>query len=429
MSEDLDSYDLFNPLTIKEGAYVMLKLPSENHRVIKLTLGSIIKLGKFGSFYSDDIIGHPFGYTYEIIGDKQLRIVDEEFSTDVNELEDDEHNQDLNDDPTAQTLSMKDIEQLKKQDTNGGRSLIDKVISGHVAFDKKTQFSKEKYMKRKEQKFLRRFRPVPIGSSELIDYYVDKENPSKVMDITEESLGLVLSLANIRPGGTYLVADDMSGVMVAGMLERMNGEGLIIVAHDEEHPKLDGLKVLNLPEAYVEKMVRNISWLDFLDLEQAKEYEFEEKTEDEIAALPDNLKLQYKRRVKRSQNYHFVRDIIDQSKFDALILATNIDVPSLIPRVINSIAGSRPIVIYDPAKELLVETTYLLKKDLRVLAPTIMETRIRKYQTLPGRMHPHMTMRGGGGYILWGTRVFPSDNVNAVKITRGRKKVLETDRK
>lgn len=415
----IDVQELFNPATIKDGNYIMIRLPSENHRVFKLAAGAKIGLGKFGSFHVDDILGHPFGYTYEIIGDRQLRLVNEEFTTDKDELEPDENNRDLFDDPTAQTLSMEEIEALKKNSQDGGREIIERVVSSHVAFDKKTTFSQEKYLKRKQQKFLKRFTPVPIGSTELIDYYLDKD-AQKVMDISEESLGLMMSLANIRPGGTYLVVDDLNGVIVAAMLERMGGEGLIVVAHDDEHPKLDGLKFMNLSEDFITSHVRSINWLDFIDPEEAEIVPT--LSDAELSALKPSHKVQYLRKKRRADNLAVVRALIDGCKFDGLIISTELHVPTLIPHLLPAIGGSRPIVIYDAAKEALVETTHLLHKDLRVLAPTIMETRVRRYQTLPGRMHPHMTMRGGGGYVLWGTRVIPNENVNAVGTVRGPKK-------
>lgn len=415
----VDTYELFNPSIIKDGNYVMIKLPSENSRVHKLTKGASINLGKFGIFRADDIIGHPFGYTYEIVGEHQLRVVKEEFVEDKSELEPDEHNQNLRDDPSAQTLTMQQIEDLKKQSVDGGRELVEKVISSHAAFDQKTAFSQEKYLKRKQQKFLKRFRPVPIGSSELIEYYMDKD-PAKIRDISEESLGLMMSLANIKPGGTYLVVEDLSGVLVAAMLERMGGEGTIVIAHGDEHPKLDALKFLNLGDKFINKCVKSINWLDFFEPEQAETVE--SLTEEELAALKKNAAVQYHRKKRRFDSFNAVRALVDAANFDALILGTELFVPTLIPRLIPMVGGSRPIVMYDAAKEALVETTHVLHKDLRVLAPTIFDTKVRRYQTLPGRMHPHMTMPGGGGYVLWGTRVLPSENVNAVGSVRGNKK-------
>lgn len=424
IQEEVDSYELFNPSTIKDGNYIMIRLPSENHRVFKMTAGAIINLGKFGSFRVNDLLGHSFGYTYEIIADQQLRLVSEEFTKDVNELEPDENNRELFDDPSAQQLTMEEIEELKKTSVDGGKELIERVINSHSAFDKKTAFSQEKYLKRKQQKFLKRFTPVPIGSTELIDYYLDKD-ASKVMDICEESLGLMMSLANIRPGGTYLAVDDLNGVLVAAMLERMGGEGLIVVAHDNEHPKLDALKYMNFPENYIESRVKGINWLDFIEPDEVEN--IPEKTEAELQDMKKNQQIQYFRRKRRADTYKQVRTLIDGMKFDGLVIGTELYVPTLIHHLLPAVGGSRPIVIYDSAKEALVETTHVLHSDLRVLAPTIMETRVRRYQTLPGRMHPHMTMRGGGGYVLWGTRVIPSSNISAAGVVRGKKRKTEAD--
>lgn len=421
----VDSYELFNPPAIKDGNYIMFKLPSENLRVHKLNQGTSVNLGKFGTFKANDIIGHPFGYTYDIVGERQLKIVSEQFEEDqVEELEDDENNQDLMDDPTAQTLSMQDIEALKKASTDGGREIIDKMVSSHSAFQKKTQFSQEKYIKRKEQKFLRRFTPLAIGTSELVQYYLEKDS-HKVLDITEETLGLILSLANVRPGGTYLVVDDMSGLLVAALLERMQGEGLIVVAHESEHPNLDCLRYMNLTEEYIEDRVKSINWLEFFEPSEAET--FSEKTPEQLFKMRPHQRRQYYRRKKRHDNFSLVHDLISGGRFDALVVGTELYLPTLVPKLIPSLGGSRPVVLYDPTKEHLTETSHVLQKDLRVLAPTMIETRVRKYQTLPGRFHPHMTMRGAGGYILWGTRVFPAENVNAVKVTRSRKRKADSD--
>lgn len=422
---DIESYNQFNPAIIQEGNYVMIKLPSQNVRLFRMNQNGTINLGKFGTFRVNDILGHPFGYTYEIVGDKQLRVVSDQFNKDtIDELEPDENNQDLNDDPSAQQLTMSEIEELKKASADGGREIIEKVISSHTAFQKKTTFSQEKYIKRKEQKFLKRFTPVAVGTSELIEFYLDKE-AHKVLDISEESLGLILSLANIKPGGTYLVVDDMSGLLVAALLERMQGAGTIVVAHESEHANLDCLKYMNLSEDFIEKRIKSINWLEFFEPEQADE--FIEQPPANMRALRTHQRRRYYRRKERYDNLQFIRNIIDNKKFDALIVGTELFLPSLIPKLLPAIGGSRPIVIYDPHKESLLETSHVLQKDLRVLAPTLMETRVRKYQTLPGRFHPHMTMRGGGGYVLWGTRVFPSENVNAVKISRKKRKAFDED--
>lgn len=419
-------------VTICDGKFVMLRLPSENFRVVKLTAGTNINLGKFGSFAVDDIIGKPFGFTYEIEneeGSKKLSIVNNLYELDdseegITELEPSENNRDLLDHPDVQALKAEQIEELKKQGLSG-QEIIERVKASHSSFTKKTAFSQEKYIKRKQQKFLQRFTPEPIGSSELIDIYLDKD-PGRIMDLSVESLGLVLSQGNIQPGGKYLVVDDMAGVLVSALLERMGGEGLVVVAHEHEHPNLDAMKFMNFDPDMVKRMVKTINWLDFFHPEEADEFEY--MSDEQLHDLKPSQRGQYHRKKSRYEDLILARDLIDNNKFDALVVATKLDLPELVPLMIPAIGGSRPIVVYSEFKEQIVDLTHVLHKDLRVLAPTIMETRVRKYQTLPGRMHPHMTSRGGGGYVLWGTRVFPSQ-VHAVGASTRKKRKVDNEPK
>ncbi|KAA8912927.1 hypothetical protein TRICI_003309 [Trichomonascus ciferrii] len=409
----------FDNSVIKAGKYVMLRLPSENFKIEKLKENGTVNLGKFGSFRVNDIVGHPFGFTYEIMGeDKNLRIVESESEMvdDRDELEPHENNRELLDDPSVQKLSTEEIEDLKRKGYSG-QEIVDLVIKSHGSFDKKTAFSQEKYLKRKQRKFLQRFTPEPITSTELIDIYLDKD-PIKIQDMSVESLGLMMSMADIRPGGTYLVADDVSGVVVAALIERMGGEGCIVCLHESEHPNFDALKYMNCSQELITRMVKTINWLEYLHPEETEP--FESKTEDELKELKPSQRGQYHRKRLRYETYQQVRELIDNGKFDALIVATELHLPTMAPNLIPAIAGSRPVVFYSEFKEKLIELGHVLQKDYRVMAPTMLETRVRKYQTLPGRMHPSMTMRGGGGYVLWGTRVFPSQ-VNAVGV-RDKKK-------
>lgn len=522
-------FNPFNQTFIKPNTFVLIRLPSENFRVVKMTPTASINLGKFGSFRVHDILGHPFGYTYEIFGigpeekgltknqkvkkglkkltkeekrklyeqQKQLQGEDEQAETvpppgpqlrivqgldtmeeggasTKDELDPDENNKDLMYDPQAMKLTMAEIEALKRSSVDAGREVISSMIKAHSSFDKKTTFSQEKYVKRKEQKFLRRFAPEPINSAEILNLYLEKD-PHKVLDMSEESLGLLLSLGNVKPGGTYLVAEDTSGLLVAALLERMAGQGTIVVAHANEHTRMDALKYLSVSDAWIESKVKTINWLDFLhpeehdtglesegedeDEEEQQQkgggnnnvdegtdikssinntepttttksssadssyflYKFVEKTPQEIASMKPHQRGQYYRRKKRYDEFIEVRALIDSQAFDAAFLATELDLPTLAPRVVDSLKGSAPLVIYSQFKENLVATSHVLQKDLRVLAPTLLETKVRKYQTLPGRMHPVMTMRGGGGYLLWGTRVIPTQ-VDAIGGSRGKKR-------
>lgn len=56
----------------------------------------------------------------------------------------------------------------------------------------------------------------------VCDYWFNKDQ-SRIRDIRPDALAQILTLANIQPGGKYLAVDDASGLVVAGILERMGG--------------------------------------------------------------------------------------------------------------------------------------------------------------------------------------------------------------
>lgn len=53
----------------------LLRLPSGIMKQVTLEPGKMISLGKFGTFQADEIIGRPFGLTYEIQADGSLQIM------------------------------------------------------------------------------------------------------------------------------------------------------------------------------------------------------------------------------------------------------------------------------------------------------------------------------------------------------------------
>ena len=44
------------------------------------------------------------------------------------------------------------------------------------------------------------------------------------MSLREDTFAQLLSFANVRAGGRYLVVDDCAGLVVGGVLERMGGQ-------------------------------------------------------------------------------------------------------------------------------------------------------------------------------------------------------------
>lgn len=433
--------------------HVVITLPSDKSKIVELRPNSSISLGKFGAFYVNDVVGFPFGTKFEIYYDEEtksknesvpetpkeknrtpigkIRVI-EHFTANVDEndefesreasvslenLKSSETNKDLiNIGNDIQKLSTHEIEELKKQSSSTSE-IISKIIESHGSFDKKTVHSQKKYLNRKRQKFAKEFTIEYLSSSALLHYLIEKGDIQRVMDMSEESIGMLLNLANIRSNGTYLCMDETGGLLVYFLLERMFGghenwdenNGKIIVIHENEHPNLDLLKFSNYAEKFITQHVITISLIDFFEPPTMDEINdrFTPLSKEEVYELKSNKKNTYYRKLKWYSTQLEILRYVKEVEYDALVVATTLYLPSLIPKLSQRVHGSRPIVCYSQFKEILLELSHTLYDDLNFLAPTILETRCRPFQTIRGKLHPKMTMRGGGGYLMWCHKVIP----------------------
>lgn len=436
--------DPLKKLTLNQ--HVILKLPSGNWKIVELKPNGSISLGKFGAFYVNDIIGFPLGTTFEIyydgsyepdaknknrtpVGNVRLMV-----DHTAGSMSDDENtpiplpaellnvvssanNKDLvNIGNDIQGMTMKQIEELKKQSATG-KEIIAKMIESHGSFHKKTVYSQEKYLKRKKQKFAKYFTAEYLSSSAMLQFLIEKGDVQRVMDMSQESIGMLLSLANIRSNGTYLCMDESGGLLVYFLLERMFGgnnesaeKGQIVVVHENEHPNLDLLKFSNYSEQFIRDHVKTVSLLDYFEPPTMEEVQaaFKPLPKEQVWSMKGGRKNAYYRRLKWYNTQLQTIELANEIEYDALIVASTLHLPTLIPKLGERIHGSRPIVCYSQFKETLLELTHELYSDLRFLAPSILETRCRPYQTIRGKLHPLMTMRGGGGYLMWCHRVIPA---------------------
>ncbi|KAF3210523.1 tRNA (adenine(58)-N(1))-methyltransferase non-catalytic subunit trm6, variant 2 [Orbilia oligospora] len=144
------------------------------------------------------------------------------------------NNRDIRDDQTAQSMTWQEIEKLKKSGgTGSGKEIISRLLQSHAYIDKKTAFSLAKYTKRKTNKYLKRIRVIPADVPNFTNYLITQKEPLKMLEIRDEAMGLMMSWADVKWGGRYLVIDDTGGLVVAAMAERMG----LLAGEDARAPK------------------------------------------------------------------------------------------------------------------------------------------------------------------------------------------------
>ena len=262
---------------------------------------STISLGKYGSFPTNLIIERPYNLTYELLDKRpdesfnRLRIVPpaelyadiltsdgtaptSEDATPAPDTEGGDNalptgveyalvdsdsgavvattdRAEIDASAARQTLTLKEIEALKKDGTDAGRELIAKLMLSHTAIDQKTEYSLAKYKLLKTRKYIRRFSILPLDIPMLNYWTLEDKDPSKILDMREEMVALLGCWANVHFGGSdpceaqpaakikqdgeedtnmegvetvdtslpgrWLVVDDTGGFLVAAMAERM----------------------------------------------------------------------------------------------------------------------------------------------------------------------------------------------------------------
>ena len=331
-------------------------------------------------------------------------------------------NRETIDDSARQTLTMEEIEELKREGTDAGKDLIAKLMLSHTGLDQKTSFSLAKYKLLKTKKYLRQFTVLPVDVPLLTQWMLEEKDSSKILDMREEMLALIGSWSNVHHapspadlpgpvGGRWLVVDETGGLLVAAMAERMgilhadvdreNSELLddaefegpsyhdrrsdhslatsntITMIHTNAQPNLNLLSYFNYePNAPSSASCHNhplatqllpLSWLQLLSPSSDTTYSTvpRDYTPEELAAMKSGKRGTYHRKVRR---YTRIRHIVDSTRaggFDGLAVASSMDPVSVLRHTIPLLRGGASIAVFSPTIEPLIQLSDLYSTSRR----------------------------------------------------------------
>ncbi|EPS96685.1 hypothetical protein FOMPIDRAFT_1032304 [Fomitopsis schrenkii] len=406
--------------TIQLGNTLLLKLPSGDIKTWKLEKDSTANLGKFGSFYANELVGQPFGLTYEI-ADKKLKAVPPRTLQEVEDTE--ATNELINDGEFVQPLTAEEIETLKKSGVHASE-IIKRQIEQHANYSMKTEYSKEKYKKRKEAKFSKSFCVIDPTVFNVCEYWFNKDQ-SRLRDIRPDALGQMLNLANIRPGGRYLAVDDASGIVVAGILERLGGNGRLITICDVDSPPAYPAMVhMN----FKKEVIQALSSLNWATADEEYTPIVPPVEASTSKARSDAQKARLNKRKAVNDTLTSTREELFAGEFDGLVVASQFDPFSILQKLLPYLAGSANIVVHSPYVQIVTDLQNQLRELPQYLGPAVTEMWLRRYQVLPGRTHPMMNMSGSGGFILHTIRIYDDPTAQSIVAHRQKKKAkLDAD--
>lgn len=221
----------------------------------------------------------------------------------------------------------------------------------------------------------------------------------------------------------------------------LSNDNTITLIHANAQPNLSLLRYFNFDASNpaslhsMQRHLKTLSWLQLLSPEDDNGYaEPEVVSEDILQSWKGGKRSNYYRKRRRWERIKSIVDETREGGFDGLIIASVMNLTTILHRAVPLLRGGAQVVIYSSTVEPLVELSDYYSTARRtafitslpelqslptddfpvnptlLLAPTIQTVRCKSWQVLPGRTHPHMTGRGGSeGYLFTATRVLPAE--------------------
>jgi tRNA (adenine-N(1)-)-methyltransferase non-catalytic subunit len=346
-------------------------------------------------------------------------------------------NRNLVDDNKSQGLHESEIHKMIKLGTHGS-TIVNKLIQNSSTFDQKTEFSKAKYVTKKQKKYQPRCRIVRCTPYSVCEA-VFRNRPRQLLNMREDTLGQILSYSNVSAGCQVLVYEQCMGVVTGALAQRMGGYGKILSIYSGQQPsfvEIIGRYNLTFAESNSIKWVHSGDVFGENDnMTSISETTDPEKEERDALVWPCPLMDHTRKYLETIESdsgkksflekrcSRFARKLtrhtpmeskewLQTRKCDSIVLAVRFDPTATLLGVFQYLAPSSPFVVFCEFIEPLSECFRELQKRDLAINLRLSDTWMREYQVLPGRTHPSMHMTQSGGFILTGIKLCPETGHN-----------------
>lgn len=329
---------------------------------------------------------------------------------------------------------MEEIESIRKT-TSDSKEIIETIVANSTTFTEKTEFSQEKYLKKKEKKYFE-YIQIRQPTMRLLAHIFYRQDPEKVLGMRIDSLSQIVSYAGVNSTGRYLVYDSSSsGLVTAAFLNSMgpSGDAKLLVAQPGNYSLRHGVAALNLSPNHLKKCIGINVYSVLRQYYQDTQHDFEDSCEDvdgrkrkyndseseenpskkvNVEGETNGHEVQHKNsqtNVRREKWQIENREAVEmlREKFDSLTVCMKDDPFPIVKEFLPFIHHGRQIVIFHPCKEILMECFTSLKQLDSIINLRLVSSFMRNMQVLPKRTHPFVQIQGSSGYILFGYTVNP----------------------
>ncbi|XP_033222020.1 tRNA (adenine(58)-N(1))-methyltransferase non-catalytic subunit TRM6-like [Belonocnema kinseyi] len=423
---------------VRNGDYVIVK-KNNFKKVHKVSERSILILGK-EQIETKCIVGKEFWTTFEVIPSENnkeiytlLPVIKAESLDKLNyDLPCGLDNRSINDDGTSQQLTKDEILGLRKAGKSS-REIVSSLIENSSSFCAKTEYSQQKYIRKKEKKYFQ-YLTICRPTIELLHEIYFHQDYTKISCLRVDTLAQTLSYCDIKSAGMYLLYDSgSSGLPAASILNRIgsNTDGSLLHIHPGSEAQMAIIHAMNFPEEQLNRL-HNISITKFIKRvikveivrsnlsvktansspnNEIKPNSRASFSEPQMATETSIMQNELKRKntelsgpsfPKKESKISDAMDHLKTERAEALVVIAREHPRNLIEFLIPFLKKSRPFVIYHSSREPLQDTYVLLKQKFTVVNLKLFSTFLRSYQVLTDRTHPDIVSNNQSGYILTG---------------------------
>lgn len=341
-------------------------------------------------------------------------------------------NRNIFDDGNSQKLTAADIDTLKS-DSQKASDIVGTLITNSKTFLNKTEYSQDKYLKKKEKKYFEYFQ-ILKPNIRIISEVMYRLDAAKIQNLRMDTLSQMITISNIHSEGNHLLYDSGSNGLIAAALLSVIGHqtnGKLVHMHPGNMSQKQALLALNLPEEQMNRcisvnvysvlrqfyqgcdtnIVSNATSTDESELKRKCDDEttenaakkpklVDERDTDELSVddVTDKFSNNSDRpRVPKTPKWHgdnIAASEMLHDKMDSLIIACKEDPQNIFNELVTFVKPGRPFVVYHIVAEPLQQLYMLLKSQSNVSALKLTCNWLRNYQVLPERTHPEVMMNG-----------------------------------
>lgn len=313
--------------------------------------------------------------------------------------------------------------------TSDSKEIIGTLVANSKSFNEKTEFSQEKYIKKKEKKYSDCVQ-VRQPSIRLMAEIFYRQDPEKPLGLRVDSLSQLISYSDVNSSGNFLVYESgTSGLVPAAFLNSMGsvGNARLIHLHPGNFPQKQAVQALNLSEEHVKKCISVNVYSVLRQFYQSSNVEAPETVrstdngdsrkrkaegdidDDTVAKRPnvDETVAVEDKPVKKPKWQYENEEAIEllTQKADSLVVVSKEDPFNIVKELLRFVHPGRPVVIFHTCKEILMECFLSLKTLDQLVNLRLTTNWMRDYQVLPMRTHPAVQITGTSGYLLVGYTV------------------------